>query len=145
MAVASGVHNLVVEQGCTFGLFLDMDLDLTGLGVRAEMTKHLHPSSPRIPFTTFIEQPAADGKIVLTMPSEKTLVLTPNVHPLSYLKVDDWDERDYGIGSDEVEFLIPGRKPYYWDLIVYDSHPENVVNRFLAGEVLVVAGVTVSV
>ncbi|MBW4482979.1 MAG: hypothetical protein KME14_10580 [Tildeniella torsiva UHER 1998/13D] len=142
MAVQNGLYNLTIMQGATFGIVLDLDIDLTGLGVRAQLTKHLHPASQRISFQCFIEQPASDGKIIVGMNSGQTLLLLPNIYPIDWAQVIDWDDRETGIQPHEIDLLILGRKPYFWDLVVYDSSPENVKNRFLGGEVLVTAGVS---
>jgi hypothetical protein len=60
------------------------------------------------------------------------------------LKLEDWDTRLCGIQPHEVDLLIPGRKPHFWDLEVYDLSLEQTVNRFLSGFVLVTAGVTLN-
>ncbi|MBE9111465.1 hypothetical protein IQ273_18845 [Nodosilinea sp. LEGE 07298] len=145
MSVQNGLYNLTIQQSATFGIVLDLDLDLTGLGVRAQLTKHLHPTSPRVTFQTFIEQPASEGRIIVGLTSDQTVNLTPNIYPIDWSQVIDWDDRDTGLQPHEVDLLIPGRRPYYWDLVVYDGSPESIVNRFLAGEILVTAGVTLDV
>jgi hypothetical protein len=144
VAIQNGIYNIVIPQGTTFSLSLDLDINLTGLGVRAQLAKHLHPTSPRTSFTAFIQQPASQGIIIVGLNSDVTSMLTPNIRPQDALKIENWDTHLDGIEPHEVDLLIPGRKPYFWDLEVYDSSPENVVNRFLTGYVLVTSGVTVS-
>lgn len=106
--------NIVIDQGCTFNLTLDLfidsttDVELTGYSARGTLRKS-YGSSVSVPFTVQII-PDTYGEVMISLTSEQTAALKP------------------------------GR--YVFDVEIYNSDSPPDINRILEGGAEVTASVT---
>jgi hypothetical protein len=91
------VNNLVVNSGTDFsqsftleGSYNNSPLNLTGYTVAAQMRKW-SGSSTAITFTTSIEFPSTEGKILISLSSEETLTIKPGRYVYDIIITDSFE------------------------------------------------------
>jgi hypothetical protein len=93
------VNNLVINSGSDFSQSFALEginnspLNLTGYQVNAQMRKWAG-SSTSITFTTSIEFPSTEGKILISLSSEETLDIKPGRYVYDVLITDSFGQKN---------------------------------------------------
>ena len=93
------VNNLVINSGSDFNQSFTLEgnnnspLNLTGYQVNAQMRKWAG-SSTSITFTTSIEFPSTEGKILISLSSEETLDIKPGRYVYDVLITDSFGQKN---------------------------------------------------
>lgn len=100
------VNNLIINAGSDFSQSFTLEgnnnfsLNLSGFTINAQMRKW-SGSSSAITFTTSIEDPATDGRLMIRLSSEQTKNIKPGRYLYDILIADS-----YGIKSRVIEGMV---------------------------------------
>lgn len=100
------VNNLIINAGSDFSQSFTLEgndnspLNLSGFTVSAQMRKW-SGSSSAITFTTLIENPATDGRLLIRLSSEQTKNIKPGRYLYDILIADS-----YGIKNRVIEGMV---------------------------------------